>query len=225
MNTNHQMNYYDYAKTLSAEGVMTALIGGGAGPKPEQHESVDLGLSVKWATCNIGANTPEEAGLYFAWGETQGYTAEQVGTDKNFSWEDYEFGPDTALTKYNETDGLTVLEPEDDAATANWGDGWRMPTKEEFEELMTLPHSWDASRSGYSFTDGNDNELLFVFAGGYAYYGVNDLGENGYYWSGSLYEDNDIYAWELGFSSDEYEIGDRSRYFGRTVRPVRSQNL
>jgi len=228
MKTNHQMNYYDYAKTLSAEGVMTALIGGGAGPKPEQHESVDLGLSVKWATCNIGANTPEEAGLYFAWGETQGYTAEQVGTDKNFSWEDYEFGPDTALTKYNETDGLTVLEPEDDAATANWGDGWRMPTKEEFEELMTLPHSWDASRSGYSFTDGNDNELLFVFAGGGAYNGnAYDLGENenGYYWSGSLGEDDDISAWRLNFASDGYKIGSSNRCMGRTVRPVRSQNL
>lgn len=221
MSTNHQMNYYDYTKTLSAEGVMTALIGGGAGPEPEQHEYVDLGLSVKWATCNIGANTPEEAGLYFAWGETSGYTAEQVGTEKNFSWADYEFGPRSALTKYNGADGFTVLEPEDDAATVNWGEGWRMPTKEEFEELMTLPHTWDSSRSGYSFTDGNDNELLFVFTGGDAFDGnFSYLGEYGDYWSGSLGE-NEVNAWRLNFYSDEYWIGDDNRYIGRNVRPVR----
>lgn len=226
MSINHQMNYYDYAKTLSAEGVMTALIGGGAGPEPEQHEYVDLGLSVKWATMNIGANTPEEAGLYFAWGETQGYTAEQVGTDKNFSWEDYEFGPNTALTKYNETDGLTVLEPEDDAATANWGDGWRMPTKAEIEELMELPHSWDASRSGYSFTDGNDNELLFVFAGGYADNGnVYNLGGDGGYWSVSLSDKDVLDAWRLVFKDGYCGVYSGNRFYGCSVRPVRSQNL
>jgi hypothetical protein len=173
-----------------------------------------------WATENIKDADGNE--LYFAWGETQGYTAEQVGTDKNFSWEDYEFGPYTALTKYNETDGLTVLEPEDDAATANWGDGWRMPTKAEIKELMELPHSWDASRSGYSFTDGNDNELLFVFAGGGANGGnVLNLGEYGGYWSGSLGEGNDMSAWGLNFNSGRYEIGGNARCMGSTVRPVR----
>jgi hypothetical protein len=98
-----------------------------------------------------------------------------------------------------------------------------MPTKAEIEELMELPHSWDASRSGYSFTDGNDNELLFVFAGGYAYGGnVYYLGENGYYWSGSLDEDDDTYAWRLDFDSGGYKIGGNGRYIGHAVRPVRN---
>jgi hypothetical protein len=97
-----------------------------------------------------------------------------------------------------------------------------MPTKAEIEELMELPHSWDASRSGYSFTDGNDNELLFVFAGGDANHGnVYCLGENGNYWSGSLYEDDDIDAWLLYFNSGECEIGSNNRYIGHAVRPVR----
>lgn len=194
------------------------------GLEPE-HEYADPGLpsGTLWATKNI--QDADGNDLYFAWGETQGYTSGQVGTDKNFTWEDYEFGTYNNLSKYNSTDGKTVLEPEDDAATVNWGEGWRMPTKEEIEELMELPHTWDSSRSGYSFTDGNDNELLFVFAGGLAYNGyVSSLGEYGLYWSGSLSEDDDIYAWELGFDSDEYEVGNGIRHVGHAVRPVRSNN-
>ena len=215
MNTNHQMNYYDYGKNLDIQGVMPVIWGGGV--NPDTHEYVDLGLSVKWATCNIGANSPEEAGLYFAWGETSGYTE----SGKVFSLNDYEFGPSSAYTKYNSTDGLTVLEPEDDAATVNWGSNWRMPTKAEFEELMTLPHTWDSSRSGYSFTDANGNELLFFFAGSKVETGfLYDLGKNGNYWSSSLYEPK--FAWRLDFDIDRYKIGGfGARFLGCTVRPVR----
>ena len=223
MSTNHQMNYYDYAKTLSAEGVMTALIGRGAGPEPEQHEYVDLGLpsGTLWATCDIGANSPEEAGLYFAWGETSGYTAEQVGTDKNFTWEDYQLGNTNAPIDENNN-----LKPEYDAATANWGDGWRMPTKAEFEELMTLPHKWDSSRRGYSFTDANENELLFVFAGGYASGGnVYALSVGGHCRSGSFCHADVNGAWTLHFNSVRYIIDYGSCFIGYAVRPVRSQNL
>ncbi len=225
MSTNHQMNYYDYGKTLDIQGVMPVI---GGGVNPDTHEYVDLGLSVKWATCNIGGNSPEEAGMYFAWGGTSGYTAEQIGNGEGkraFSWDDYEFGPKSALTKYV-TDGPTVLEPEDDAATQLWGSDWRMPTKEEFEELMTLPHTWDSSRSGYSFTDANENELLFVFAGGNANGGdVSGFGKEGNYWSSSLNNDNVRNAWELHFDSEDYKIGNNNRSHGRTVRPVRSQHF
>ena len=214
---------------------MTIIVSGQTpSPTPDPHEYVDLGLSVKWATCNIGAETPEEAGLYFAWGETSGYTAEQVGNEEGkrpFTWEDYQYGSGSSIVTDELVSAVTYseysqLKPEYDAATANWGEEWRMPTKEEIEELMELPHTWDSSRSGYSFTDGNNNELLFVFAGGCASDGnVNDLGEGGNYWSGSLGGDDGIYAWELTFNSDGYKIGDGSRYVGHTVRPVRSQNL
>ena len=107
------------------------------------YDYVDLGLpsQLKWAKCNIGANTEEEAGLYFQWGDTQGYTAEQVGNEegqKEFNWTDYKFsidGSSSNLSKYNASDSKTVLDPEDDAAHVNMGGNWRMPTSEEYKEL------------------------------------------------------------------------------------------
>ena len=100
-----------------------------------------LPSQLKWAKCNIGASTPEEAGLYFQWGDTQGYTAEQVGNgggQKAFSWADYKFsieGSSSNFSKYNASDSKTVLDPEDDAAHVNMGGNWRMPTFEEYKEL------------------------------------------------------------------------------------------
>ena len=106
-------------------------------------ETVDLGLpsKLKWAKCNIGANSEEESGLYFQWGDTQGYTAEQVGNGeglKAFNWADYKFsidGSDSNFSKYNRSDSKTVLDPEDDAAHVNMGGNWRMPTFDEYKEL------------------------------------------------------------------------------------------
>ena len=101
------------------------------------YEYVDLGLSVKWAKCNVGAEKETDAGLYFAWGETTGYTASQVGTDKQFSWSDYKYGNSSSnLTKYNQSDSKTVLESADDAASQVMGSDWRMPTETEFQELI-----------------------------------------------------------------------------------------
>jgi len=79
---------------------------------------------------NVGASSEKDAGLYFAWGETQGYTASQVGTDKQFSWNDYALTEDngSTMTKYNATDGKTELDLEDDAVAANWGGEWHIPT-------------------------------------------------------------------------------------------------
>ena len=107
------------------------------------YDYVDLGLpsQLKWAKCNIGANSEEEAGLYFQWGDTQGYTAEQVGNGeglKAFDWGDYKFSIDGNkwdFSKYNESDRKVVLDPEDDAAHVNMGGNWRMPTFEEYNEL------------------------------------------------------------------------------------------
>ena len=96
---------------------------------------------LKWAKCNIGANSEEEAGLYFQWGDTQGYTAEQVGDGeglKAFDWADYKFsidGSSSNFSKYNASDSKTVLDPEDDAAHVNMGGNWRIPTFDEYKEL------------------------------------------------------------------------------------------
>ena len=114
-------------------------IGGGV-----TYDYVDLGLpsQLKWAKCNIGATNEEEAGLYFQWGDTQGYTAEQVGDGeglKTFSLADYKFsidGSSSNFSKYNASDSKTILDPEDDAAHVNMGGNWRMPTREEYDELL-----------------------------------------------------------------------------------------
>lgn len=98
------------------------------------HEWVDLGLSVKWATCNVGAIQPEEFGDYFAWGE--------VETKAIYNWDTYKYYDDFNLTKYTSNDSKTVLDPEDDAATVNWGGAWRMPTKAEQDELRNNC-TWD----------------------------------------------------------------------------------
>ena len=104
-----------------------------------EYDYVDLGLpsQLKWAKCNIGANSEEESGLYFQWGDSQGYTTEQVGTDKQFTsnYSDYKFGTSANFTKYNSTDRKTTLDPEDDAAHVIMGGNWRMPTFEEYKEL------------------------------------------------------------------------------------------
>ena len=101
-----------------------------------QHECIDLGLSVKWATCNVGAIKPEEYGDYYAWGETE--------TKDVYDWSSYKWcnGSSDTLTKYNPfkvqgiVDSITTLDPNDDVAHVKWGGSWRMPTASEFRELM-----------------------------------------------------------------------------------------
>lgn len=112
-----------------------------ATPHSIEYKMIDLGLpsGLLWADKNIGASTEKEAGLYFQWGDTQGYTAEQVGNgegQKAFSQDDYKFYVDGEYIKYNGIDGKTVLDPEDDAASVNMGGDWRMPTVEDFNELF-----------------------------------------------------------------------------------------
>lgn len=107
------------------------------------YKAIDLGLpsGTLWADRNIGATNEEEAGLYFQWGDTQEYTAEQVGNGeglKAFSWADYKWsidGSSSNFSKYNASDRKTVLDPEDDAAHVNMGGNWRMPTFDEYKEL------------------------------------------------------------------------------------------
>ena len=198
------------------------------------HSYVDLGLpsGILWATCNVGADTPEEYGDYFAWGETQ--------PKESYSWSTYQFcnGSENTLTKYCNnseygyngfTDNLIVLLPEDDAATANWGENWRMPTSEEFEELCnSTTVTWVTQNgvNGRLFTASNGNSL-FLPAAGY-YYGscLDGAGNNGRYWSSSLYLDNPSYTLYFFFQWDYYVMGSASRYYGRPIRAVRftSQN-
>ena len=194
-----------------------------------KYEYVDLGLSVKWAKCNVGAEKETDAGLYFAWGETTGYTASQVGTDKRFSWSDYKYGNSSNLTKYNQSDSKTVLEPEDDAASQIMGSDWRMPTKAEFDELLSgttnelIADYKGTGVSGRKFTSKTDtSKYIFIPAAGSCSDGsVYSVGIRGSVWSSSLYASDHNNAWYLYFVSDRCYMGNGSRYYGRSVRGVR----
>ena len=196
------------------------------------HEYVDLGLpsGLLWATCNVGANVPEEYGDYFAWGETQPKDTYNWNTylySNNGSWEYYN------LTKYcndsqyghnSFTDNLTTLLPEDDAAKAFWGIDWRMPTQEEWQELIdntTSMWTYQNGVSGRLFTASNGN-CLFLPASGCHYNSILDYaGSYGYYWSSSLFSDRPDHAWNLYFGSGFISIYWDFRIFGFSVRPVR----
>ena len=189
------------------------------------HEYVDLGLSVKWATCNVGANAPEEYGYYFAWGEVEQKT--------NYSWSTYKYGTNwNQLTKYctdnsygkdGFTDSKTVLDPEDDAATANWGGAWRMPTTEEQQELINnCTWTWTTQNgvNGYKVTGPNGNSIFLPVAGYMNEGTLYDAGSRSYYWSSSLYAGNPNGAYDVNFSSDYVDWNGGIRRNGQSVRPV-----
>ena len=190
------------------------------------HEWVDLGLpsGLKWATCNVGATTPEEYGDYFAWGEVEPKTTYNLSTYK-YCVDNYD-----NLTKYcynsdygkdGFTDNKTVLDPEDDAATANWGGAWRMPTTEEQRELVgNCTWDWTTQNgvNGYKVTGPNGNSIFLPTAGCMNGSTLDYAGSNGYYWSSSLYTGSPDYACCVFFTSGF--VGGYYRNYGLSVRPV-----
>ena len=177
--------------------------GGGGG---DEHAYVDLGLpsGLLWATCNIGANAPEEYGDYFAWGET---------TPKD----SYDF------VNYTYSDNPDILPSDHDAATANWGEGWRMPTKAEFEELYnhtTVTWTTQNGVNGRLFTASNGNSLFLPAAGFRIDGSLYDAGSYGGYWSSSLNAGTPDGAWVLYFYSGSYYMSNGYRIYGLSVRPV-----
>jgi len=195
------------------------------------HEYIEIG-GLKWATMNVGAKKVTDKGLYFQWGDTKGYTARQVGRgEKYFSWADYKYTNDggSTFTKYNSTDGKTVLEASDDAVTAAWGGAWRMPTTEEFVALGSAVNGvWtnDYQGSGVSglvLTDKTDNSkvLFFPAAGGCCNGSVFNVGRDGYYWSSSLYSSNVHDGHSIYFKSDSVDWKEYySRCNGFAIRGV-----
>ena len=225
MDTNYEMSYYNYGITLSAEGIVPSFKQQEGGK--DSHEYVDLGLpsGILWATTNI--QDADGNDLYFAWGETQGYTASQVGTDKNFAWNDYEFGIENNLSKYNESDEKTVLESTDDVATVNWGSGWRMPTEEEMNELCTNTTRTLASVGGVFgmkfVSNANGNELFFPGLGVAENGRKRDTWEGCFYWSASLNSNDNNYAIGIYFDPDGGGYtNNKRRSTGCPVRPVRA---
>ncbi len=197
------------------------------------HAYVEIG-GLKWATMNVGATSETDYGLYFQWGDTQGYTSSEVGSGsgkKGFSWADYKWAEDdgSTFTKYNETDGKTVLDLEDDAVHANWGGEWRMPTTEEIQALGNAVNAvWATDYNGSGIngllcTDKTDSsKTLFFPAAGYAYNGsMSRVGVGGNVWSSSLLSDYVYSAWNLSFGNEGTGWGNGSlRFYGFSVRGV-----
>ena len=189
----------------------------------DEHEYVDLGLpsGTKWATCNVGANSPEEYGDYFAWGETKPKSV--------YNWSTYFDSDDngSSFKKYNKNSGLTELLPEDDAATANWGSGWQMPSFAQIQELFNSNYTttgWTQLNgvNGRMITSKSNGNSVFLPAAGYRWNdALSDAGSYGSYWSRSLSPYRDEYAYYLGFYSDYWNWSNYYRYYGRFVRAVR----
>ena len=185
---------------------------------------VDLGLSVKWATMNVGASKPEDYGDYFAWGETE--------PKEVYDWSTYKYcqGSETTLTKYNTdsnygtVDNKTQLEFTDDAARANWGGSWRMPTDAELTELRSnCTWTWTTQNgvNGYKVTSKSNGNSIFLPAAGYRRGSSSGgAGSYSYYWSSSLNTDYPYYAWYVYFDSGGVYRNGNYRYYGLTVRPV-----
>ena len=185
------------------------------------HEYVDLGLSVKWATCNVGATRPEDAGDYFAWGETQ--------PKSKYDWSTYKWcnGSKKKLIKYSDTwekDNVNTLELSDDAAHVNWGGNWRMPTDAELIKLREqCTWTWTTLNgvNGYKVTSKSNGKSIFLPAAGHRYNSsLYYAGSSGYYWSSSLRTGSPYGAWSVYFYSDNVYRGGSGRDCGFSVRPV-----
>ena len=192
------------------------------------HGYVDLGLpsGTKWATCNIGANSPEQYGDYFAWGETRGYNSGKT----NFSWKTYKWcnGSPTSLVKYNYRSGSGIVELnlEDDVAYVNYGSGWCMPSPDQFEELINSFYTtttWTTLNGVYGrkiTSKKNGNTLFLPAAGSRSDSSLNGDGSRGCYWLRTLYSASPYYASLFTFSSDNIGVDYNNRYDGRSIRPV-----
>ena len=181
------------------------------------YDYVDLGLpsGLKWATCNVGATSPEQAGLYFAWGETTGFTSDQVENGERVFDE----------ASYTASVISVDLTLEQDAAHVNLGGKWRMPTKAECKELLdncnvVWTDDYNGTRvTGKVFTSKVNGKSVFFPAAGRCYNSsIDAVGLFGFYWAASWYSSSD--TWALGFYSGDNILGYFDRYYGLSVRGV-----
>ena len=182
------------------------------------HEWVDLGLSVKWATTNVGASSPTDYGGYYAWGETR--------TKSDYSWSTYFDSVNGSSSNFNKyaTNKKTTLDLSDDAAHANWGGSWRMPTRAEQDELREkCTWTWTTQNGveGYKVSSKrNGNSIFLPAAGSRDDSFLSYAGRFGEYWSSSLDSGHSSFACNLYFHSSKVDWGEVLRFYGRSVRAV-----
>ena len=205
--------YNPRIKTQSAQEDASSII----------YQYVDLGLSVMWATVNVGATNPEDFGYYVPWGKPSPCII--------YNWYKYPYsnGSHTTLTKYNNktdygiVDSLAILEEKDDVATAKWGGNWRTPTDEEWTELRTIcTWTWTTKNGvkGYLVTGTNNNSIFLPAAGIYFNNNLKHVYNQGFYWSSSLNRQHPDAAWGISFDVTGVDRGYGQRCYGRSVRPV-----
>ena len=197
-------------------------------PDIPQIEWVDLGLpsGTLWASCNIGAKTPYEAGLYFAWGETVGYTSEQVGVERTFNWESYKYGTSDNITKYNDYDNKVELDDEDDAAYVIFGDGHYTPSSYQIQELINTGNTTISSASNInciSITSNiNGNVLYLPVVGSATGNSISEYGQYSEILSRTINQNDVTKSVLLDFGIEGFfELGDNwNRFMGIQIRPV-----
>lgn len=205
---------------------------GDAENNTNEAEWVDLGLpsGLLWAKCNLGATAPEKFGDYYAWGETMPKHEYSMAT---YSYYDQD-GENYALNKYNTqeseglVDSLTVLEAADDAATALLGEGARIPTDAEWQELLdNTSAEWIRQKGvrGYLLTAANGNSLFLPATGFCHKDSFTDSDKIGNYWSSSLDLLMPNTAHELNFGSTGLRTGGCERYYGFSIRPVKEHKI
>ena len=191
----------------------------------QKMKAVDLGLSIKWAPCNVGASSPEQYGDYFAWGET--------AVKEDYSWKTLKYCGDAggnSFTKYNSkerygaVDNLVQLEPSDDAAHVMMKGKWRIPTKEEWKELKEKC-TWEKTEvngvKGYNVT-GPSGKSIFLPSGGLKSNTSSvNAGVIGNYWSSTLYTSHPYSGYCIYFNSSGIYMDEESyRHYGLTIRAV-----
>ena len=220
---------------MTGTPVESTIAGTYEGWKPDPfngHDYVDLGITADdgkplyWATCNIGAEAPEDYGLYFAWGETVGY-GQDISDGHSFDWVNYKWceGSYNTLTKYCSTesygtvDGKKVLDPQDDAARMNWGGSWRMPTSTELQKLLSC--TWTRTTKndvlGYIVEGKNGNSIFLPAAGARVNSSLNLAGEVPFCWSATV---NAYEAKRLSVSNNKPGIYNEYRSTALSVRAV-----
>lgn len=186
----------------------------------EQKDRVDLGLSsgILWASCNIGATSPTEAGFYYAWGEKESKDV--------YGWETYKLcrGSYNSIIKYTNVDGKSILDSIDDVATSILGEEWRIPTKEDMEELVEkCKWEWKSQNGilGWKVIGKNGNSIFLPAAGAASAYRITGVNELGRYWT-STRDKSDYSAYNLRFKDgrETIVIVDDTRFYGRPIRPV-----
>ena len=196
-------------------------------PDNNHPHAIDMGEAGIWTCCNVGANSPEEYGGYYAWGE--------IEEKSIYDWETNKFGSgENKLTKYctdfqwglnGFTDNKTELDLSDDVARQKWGGSWRMPSKEELENLVancTRNYTQVNNVDGVMYTSSNGNRIFFPAAGRRDGTSLGDAGSYGYFWSRTLYAGNPDIAYRLNVYYGC--VRNDARSCGHAVRPLRPKN-